>query len=128
MTPQTPNFPSGVQGAGASMAAPLSPGSESREKERVTLLLDINRVLLMEVMQLQAAQAESKKEESSPKASSPDGSGDKEKKEVEKSKTTSGREYVECVLPFFSRDMQIADLEQMYATSSGQSCLPRRYR
>jgi hypothetical protein len=82
----------------------------------------------MEVMQLQAAQAESKKEESSPKASSPDGSGDKEKKEVEKSKTTSGREYVECVLPSSAGTCRSLTLEQMYATSSGQSCLPRRYR
>ena len=33
--------------------APLSPGAQSRERDRVTLLLDINRVLLQEVLKLQ---------------------------------------------------------------------------
>lgn len=50
-TPQTPNFP-----------PPLSPASESREKERVTLLLEINRDLLMELMRISQEQAEKKKE------------------------------------------------------------------
>ncbi len=79
------------------MATPLSPGSEAREKERVTLLLEINRELLLEVMRLQAAQAESKKEASSPAGASPDG-GEKdkaEKTEKDKAKAFQGREYVE---------------------------------
>ncbi|KAI9666421.1 MAG: hypothetical protein M1821_004357 [Bathelium mastoideum] len=33
--------------------APLSPGEQARERDRVTLLLDINRVLLQEVVKLQ---------------------------------------------------------------------------
>lgn len=81
------------------MATPLSPGSEAREKDRVTLLLEINRELLLEVMALQAAQAEAKKEESSPAASSP-GESDKdrtEKEKAEKLKAISSREYVEYV-------------------------------
>ncbi|KAG4432795.1 hypothetical protein IFR05_011731 [Cadophora sp. M221] len=107
LTPQTPNFPPGQQGPNANqaMATPLSPGSESREKERVTLLLDINRELLMEVMKIQAAQAaqaEAKKEET---AASPE-AGNKEKTEQEKEKVEkekaekskpSSREYVECM-------------------------------
>ena len=32
---------------------PLSPGAQARERDRVTLLLDINRVLLQEVLKLQ---------------------------------------------------------------------------
>jgi type VI protein secretion system component VasF len=44
------------------MQTPLSPKAEAREKDRVTLLLDINRELLMEVMALQTAQAEQNKE------------------------------------------------------------------
>lgn len=32
---------------------PLSPGAQTRERDRVTLLLDINRVLLQEVLKLQ---------------------------------------------------------------------------
>jgi hypothetical protein len=63
-TPQTPSFPSNSNASNSNMtlATPLSPGSESREKERVSLLLDINRELLMEVMRVQAVQAEGKKE------------------------------------------------------------------
>jgi len=65
------------------MATPLSPGSEAKEKDRVTLLLEINRELLLEVMTLQAAQVEAKKEETSPGVSSPEGS---EKEKADKSK------------------------------------------
>merc|ERR1711977_736487 len=61
-----------------------------------TLLLEINKELLLEVMKIQAAQAaqvEAKKEESGLAATSPEG-GDKEK--TEKSKPTS-RDYFECM-------------------------------
>jgi len=100
------------------MATPLSPNSESREKERVTLLLEINKELLLEVMKIQAAQAaqvEAKKEESGLAATSPEG-GDKEKTEqekaekekadkekAEKSKPTS-RDYFEYVLLYLLSD------------------------
>lgn len=81
---------------GSSMATPLSPGSEVREKERVTVLLEINKYLLMEVMRLQAVQAESKKEDSA--ASSPDATekekADKEKERMEKAKPAT-RDYFE---------------------------------
>ncbi|KAF4610364.1 hypothetical protein G7Y89_g15756 [Cudoniella acicularis] len=101
LTPQTPNFPPGSQtaNAGSSIASPLSPGSEIREKERVSLLLDINRELLMEVMRLQAAQAETKEKESKDNATASDGSPqDKlEKEKAEKQKAASSREYVECM-------------------------------
>jgi hypothetical protein len=58
LTPQTPNFPPGSQSANAgnNPASPLSPGSQSKEKERVSLLLDINTELLMEVMHLKTLQ------------------------------------------------------------------------
>lgn len=100
ITPQTPNFPPGSQGgnAGSSLASPLSPGSEVREKERVALLLDINQVLLMEALSLQASQAEAKKEETA--SASPDDAGAAEKdkadkEKVDRLKATNGREYVE---------------------------------
>ncbi|OAQ98122.1 hypothetical protein LLEC1_07411 [Akanthomyces lecanii] len=63
-TPQTPTFP-GNQGPNAGVASnvpPLSPASESREKERFALLLDINHELLYEVILLQGTQTELKKE------------------------------------------------------------------
>ncbi|KFY99865.1 hypothetical protein V498_00468 [Pseudogymnoascus sp. VKM F-4517 (FW-2822)] len=102
-TPVTPSFPTS---AGA-MATPLSPGSEVREKDRVSLLLDINRVLLMEVMRLQAVQAEAKAKVESDdkkdeKEDGAEGAKDKEKKD-EKAKEkpkidpVTGKEFVECM-------------------------------
>jgi hypothetical protein len=99
LTPQTPNFPPGAQGAnaGSSIATPLSPGSETRERDRVTVLLEINKYLLLEVMRLQAVQAEGKKEDSAP-GNSPDGAekdkADKESEKAEKGKPAS-RDYFE---------------------------------
>lgn len=64
-TPQTPTFPSTGQPAGmngASASTPLSPGTESKEKEKFTLLLDINQELLFELIQLKNTQDELKKE------------------------------------------------------------------
>ena len=95
-TPQTPGFPSS-QGS-APMATPLSPGSESREKERVTLLLEINRELLLAVLELQSAQQAEKKEEAAAAAANSTPIEEKEKAEkekAEKAKVTSGKEYVE---------------------------------
>jgi hypothetical protein len=63
-TPQTPTFPSTGTSSGANGAAsmPLSPGTESKEKERFQLLLDINQELLYESVQLQNTKAELRKE------------------------------------------------------------------
>ncbi|KAK1596383.1 uncharacterized protein LY79DRAFT_62990 [Colletotrichum navitas] len=65
-TPQTPTFPQHHQSAslngGSSLSTPLSPGSESREQERFSLLLEINQELLFESMQLQHTLSELKKE------------------------------------------------------------------
>lgn len=94
-TPQTPNFPpnsAGATGPTTTIPTPLSPASEAREKERVSLLLDINRELLMEVMRLQAVQAEAKKENASPKAETQSG----DSKPPEKpSPAITGKEFVE---------------------------------
>ena len=43
-------------------STPLSPTTESREKERFALLLDINHELLYESIQIQTTQQELKKE------------------------------------------------------------------
>ena len=83
------------------MTTPLSPGSEIRERDRVTILLEINRELLLEVMRLQAIQLAEKqaadKEEAAASTNSPESAGDKEK-EKEKAKSVSSREYFEYVL------------------------------
>lgn len=103
VTPQAPNFPPGSQGtanAGASMATPLSPGAETREKDRVTLLLEINRELLLEVMRLQAAQQAEKqaeKDEAAANTNSPDSTGENKAEKDKAAKSVSSREYFEYV-------------------------------
>ncbi|KAK3324670.1 hypothetical protein B0T19DRAFT_235939 [Cercophora scortea] len=66
-TPQTPTFPStgqSVQTNGSSgVSTPQSPGTESREKERFALLLDINQELLYETIMICNSRAELKKEQ-----------------------------------------------------------------
>lgn len=79
-TPQTPSFPNNAPPA-SGMAPPLSPGAENREKSRVTVLLEINRELLIEIMRLQGVQADAKKEAES--------SADAKKAEMEKAKAAA---------------------------------------
>ncbi|KAK8128296.1 hypothetical protein PG984_009404 [Apiospora sp. TS-2023a] len=67
-TPQTPTFPSNVHAPATNGTAstPLSPGADSRDKERVSVILEINNELLVEAMQLQHTQSLLKKEHTSP--------------------------------------------------------------
>ncbi len=69
-TPQTPTFPSSVQGnttnGASSGATPLSPGGDSKDKERFALILEINNELLLEAMQIQQTQQALKKERTLP--------------------------------------------------------------
>jgi hypothetical protein len=99
-TPQTPNFPpnsAGATGPATTIPTPLSPASEAREKERVSLLLDINRELLMEVMRLQAVQAEAKKEQASPKPPTADTQSGDSKPPERPNPAVTGKEFVEYV-------------------------------
>ncbi|KAI9055089.1 hypothetical protein LZ554_000054 [Drepanopeziza brunnea f. sp. 'monogermtubi'] len=107
VTPLTPKFPSGAQvanGVGGNVT-PLSPGSEAREKDRVSLLLEINSSLLLEVIHLQQAHAEATKKDGPPATNSPDGAenekSEQEKEKAEKDKAEkarpSSREYAECM-------------------------------
>lgn len=84
---KTPSFANVGATATSTTAAPLSPGTEAREKERVTLLLDINRELLLEVIRIQASQAETKKETGS--------SDDKVEGEKDKTEKQPPKEYFE---------------------------------
>jgi hypothetical protein len=94
-TPQTPNFPPGSQGAaGQGLATPLSPGSEVREKERVSILLLINSELLMESLRLQTVQAAEKEKEAAATAEGASDAENAQKERAEKAKVL-GREYVE---------------------------------
>ncbi|KAG9249241.1 hypothetical protein BJ878DRAFT_537464 [Calycina marina] len=67
VAPQTPSFPLGngaqvAGGGGGNTAPPMSPGSETREKERVSLLLDINIMLLLEASRVQEIASAEKKD------------------------------------------------------------------
>lgn len=95
-TPQTPTFPSNVQagsvnGASAS-AGPLSPGADSRDKERLAVILEINNELLVEAMQIQHTQSVLKKEHASPKEGA-GSDGDKKDKEEEE----LAQDYLQCM-------------------------------
>jgi hypothetical protein len=80
-TPQTPTFPSAANPANVNGATPtptpLSPGTESKEKERFALLLDINQELLYESIQLTNTKAELKKEQSTGEGQDGDNSEEK---------------------------------------------------
>lgn len=93
-TPVTPSTAAGPQNQAQTHGqnnAPLSPGGESREKERVSLLLDINKYLLMEVMKLQDAQAAAK---AAKEAADAQEGGEKPKAMVDPG---MGKEFVECM-------------------------------
>ncbi|EPQ64759.1 Bgt-4277 [Blumeria graminis f. sp. tritici] len=61
-TPQTPNFPPYNTQTGPTMISPLSLDPEACEKERVKILLKINKELLLEVIRLQSIHNEAKEE------------------------------------------------------------------
>lgn len=78
-TPQTPTFPSNGPTANVNgstkESTPLSPGTESREREAFSLLLNINQELLYESIQLQNTRAEIKKEYLKDQSVAADGGG-----------------------------------------------------
>ncbi|RTE82843.1 hypothetical protein BHE90_002620 [Fusarium euwallaceae] len=91
-TPQTPTFSSNqnpVVNGGSAVATPLSPGTESREKERFSLLLDINHELLYESIQLQMTQQELKKEHA--------GDGNTGEKKPTEEETHLQQDYLQCM-------------------------------
>ncbi|KAK0645672.1 hypothetical protein B0T16DRAFT_144473 [Cercophora newfieldiana] len=95
-TPQTPTFPSTGQNppvnGTASVSTPQSPATESREKERFDLLLEINQELLYELVSLTNSKAELKREQTS--AESGDHKGDVDFAEEEK---LSSIDYGHCI-------------------------------
>lgn len=63
-TPQTPTFPVLGQGPTANgNSAPASPGAQSKDQERFTLLLDLNTELLYEAMFLRHGLGEIRKDQ-----------------------------------------------------------------
>ncbi|KAI1448182.1 hypothetical protein F5Y02DRAFT_337333 [Annulohypoxylon stygium] len=74
-TPQTPTFPASAQHNGPNNASsgstPLSPGPDSRDKERVGVILEINNELLLEAMQILYTRDTLKKERTSSNGTEP---------------------------------------------------------
>lgn len=90
-TPQTPTFPPPGQGAVAnSNSTPASPGTQARDQERLSLLLDINMDLLYEVLHLKHNLDEIKREAAA--ATTPE--QQKEKREEE---AAFNQDYVQYV-------------------------------
>ncbi|KAL1858915.1 hypothetical protein Daus18300_009784 [Diaporthe australafricana] len=78
-TPQTPTFPMAAQGAVNGNSTPLSPNSQAKGQERISLLLEINQELLFEAINLRHNMEEVKREA----AGSTGPEQQKEKKEEE---------------------------------------------
>jgi len=76
-TPQTPTFPPtgppAQTNGTSSVSTPQSPATESREKERFAVLLEINQELLYEVVSLTNSKSELKKEQAAGGAAANDG-------------------------------------------------------
>lgn len=95
-TPQTPTFSvnqSVSVNGGSAVGTPLSPGTESRDKERFALLLDINHELLYESIQIQATQQELKKEH----AAEGNGNGNGGDKKPTEEETLFQQDYLQYV-------------------------------
>jgi hypothetical protein len=74
-TPQTPTFPTDqgppLTNGTSSGSTPQSPATESRDKERMAVLLEINQELLYESIQLVNSRNELKKEQAAVEAGAP---------------------------------------------------------
>ncbi|KAJ8122961.1 hypothetical protein ONZ43_g978 [Nemania bipapillata] len=97
-TPQTPTFPTQPQGNNAngisSASTPLSPGADPKDKERVSVILEINNELLLEAMQIQSTQHIIKKERAA--VNGTDGTtADGDKKSTEEEQLA--QDYIGCM-------------------------------
>lgn len=89
-TPQTPTFPMTGQGAVNGNSTPLSPNSQAKGQERISLLLEINQELLFEAINLRHNLEEVKREA----ASSAAPEQQKERKEEEEAFAHDWAQYV----------------------------------
>ena len=94
----------GPQSQRTLMQAPLSPEEEQRDSRRIDVLLEINRVLMQAVTQLQREGRTGPQKQGSVDSAaggqvSPTTSeaGGKEAGEADKKKSAGSREYIECV-------------------------------
>ncbi|KAI2614144.1 uncharacterized protein GGS25DRAFT_470498 [Hypoxylon fragiforme] len=97
-TPQTPTFPTSVQSNGpniSSSSTPLSPSVDSRDKERVGVILEINNELLLEAMQIQHTQQVLKKERAS--SNGTEGAANEPDKKSTEEEDILAQDYLHCM-------------------------------
>ncbi|KAI1394063.1 uncharacterized protein F4822DRAFT_35253 [Hypoxylon trugodes] len=97
-TPQTPTFPASAQSGpnnASSGPTPLSPGSDSRDKERVGVILEINNELLVEAMQIQNTQQILKKEKAA--SNGTDGITNEPEKKTTEEEDMLAQDYLHCM-------------------------------
>ncbi|ORY63078.1 uncharacterized protein BCR38DRAFT_435819 [Pseudomassariella vexata] len=121
-TPQTPTFPSSVQtgtiNGASSNSTPLSPGGDSRDKERLAVILEINNELLLEAMQLQHTQAVLKKEHASPR----DGAASELEKKPTEVEDLVSQDYVQVMRRLQSNLSYLASLADKKGSVQAAPC------
>lgn len=103
---------------GASASTPLSPGTESKEKERFTLLLDINQELLFELIQLKNTQDELKKEHA---AASSSNTPEQQKEALDEEKAVHA-DWVQCIRRLQANLSYLASLADRKASAQVPPC------
>ncbi|CAH0015610.1 unnamed protein product [Clonostachys rhizophaga] len=87
VTPSTPSFPPNPV---SQQATPTGTGTEARDNQRFTLLLDINHELLYESIQIQKSQVELKKELAAEGKAAPD-------QKLNEEQAALQQDYVQCM-------------------------------
>ncbi|KAI1341572.1 hypothetical protein F5Y15DRAFT_360889 [Xylariaceae sp. FL0016] len=122
-TPQTPTFPTSISGSlvngSSSASTPLSPGAESKEKEKVGAILEINNELLCEAMQIQVTQQFLKKERTN--ANGTENASEAEKKSAEDEKLLA-EEYVQFMRRISTNLSYLAALADRKGNAPMQQC------
>ncbi|KAI1074990.1 hypothetical protein F5B20DRAFT_421658 [Whalleya microplaca] len=123
-TPQTPTFPTSIQGNGpngtSSSSTPMSPGPDPRDKERVGLVLDINNELLVEAMQIQSTQQILKKERATTNGS--DGAANESEKKPTKEEDLLAQDYFHCMRRLQSNLQYLAALADKKGSVTAAPC------
>lgn len=107
-TPQTPTFPMSGQGAVNGNSTPLSPSSQAKGQERISLLLEINQELLFEAINLRHNIEEVKREATS-------STGPEQQKEKKEEEEAFAHDWAQYAIP--PEALPILDIKQLTATT-----------
>ncbi|KAI0482861.1 hypothetical protein GGR56DRAFT_211160 [Xylariaceae sp. FL0804] len=122
-TPQTPTFPPSIHLGGpngtSTTPGPLSPGADSKDKERFGVILEINNELLLEAMQIQITQQAFRKERAN--TNGVDNMNDAEKKSTEEEDQLA-QDYVQCMRRISTNLSYLATLADRKSNTAAQPC------